>query len=87
MTVFVDDSRLRFGRLVMCHMIADSLEELNTMAKALYLKPEWFQPLSFPHYDICQSKREEALRRGACVISRRDLVELIRRTRNEARRP
>lgn len=82
MAVYVDQARIRFGRMVMCHMVADSLDELHTMAEALGLKREWFQPGSTPHYDLCTSKRTAAMKKGVVVIGRRDLVKLIRRYGN-----
>lgn len=32
MTVYVDDMRAAYGRMVMCHMIADTEDKLHTMA-------------------------------------------------------
>lgn len=81
MAVYVDNGHLTFGRMKMCHMMADSLEELHEMADKLGLKREWFQPKSSPHYDLSQSKRREAVDLGALEMDRAKIVELIRKYR------
>lgn len=83
MTVYVDTAKLPLGRMLMCHMLADTLEELHTMAATLQLKPEWFQEQGTPHYDICQSKRALAIKAGAVVADRVKVVELIRKDRRD----
>jgi hypothetical protein len=80
MAVYVDKMRATFGRMIMCHMVADSVGELHAMADLIGLKRNWFQDKgSMPHYDICLSKRKRAIRAGAIEINRHDLVALIRR--------
>ena len=74
MAVYVDDYRAKFGRMTMCHMMADTLDELHLMARTLGLKEAWFQPASYPHYDLCTNKREKAVELGAQEITARDLV-------------
>lgn len=74
MGIYVDDFFAPMGRMKMCHMMADSLEELHAMADKLGLKREWFQDGRFPHYDICKSNREKAISLGATVISSREMV-------------
>ena len=82
MAVYVDDSIHKYGRMVMCHMIADTLDELHTMADIIGVKRKWFQDkASFPHYDICKAKREIAVDHGAVEVDRRGLVEAMRRIR------
>lgn len=81
MPVYVDEEQNSFGRMKMCHMIADTEEELHEMAHKLHLKRDWFQPGSFPHYDVCKSKRKEAIALGAKPISRKELVDIIHRRR------
>jgi hypothetical protein len=78
MTVYVDDSRNPFGNMFMCHMMADSLEELHKFAKKVGLKRQYFQSSRFPHYDLCLSKRALALRLGATSCTTRDLVRRYR---------
>lgn len=78
MGVYVDESRYPFGRMLMCHMIADSLEELHAMAKLIGIQRKWFQDKRVPHYDICKSKRSLAVKAGATELSRLDMA---RRTR------
>jgi len=82
--VYLDKSRNRFGRMTMCHMIADSLDELHAMADAIGMKREWFQAppkASFPHYDVCLSRRAKALELGAVELEMRPFVEVMRRVR------
>ncbi len=78
--IYVDTMRARFGRMVMCHLVADSETELHAMADRIGVARRWFQDKAgrLPHYDICLSKRALALRHGAQVIDRRRLAELIR---------
>lgn len=52
------------------------------MAARLGLKREWFQQNSrLPHYDLVPSKRALALKYGAAVKTRKQLVEDMRRAR------
>lgn len=79
MSVYVDKSRNRFGRMIMCHMVADTLEELHKMAHKIGIKRKWFQQHSaLPHYDICLSKRILAIRFGAIEIDRNEMARRIR---------
>jgi hypothetical protein len=80
-SVYVDSERNRFGRMVMCHMFADSLDELHAMAQAIGIDRDWFQPLSFPHYDVSLTRRAEAVRKGAVEVDRRAGYEIRKRIR------
>jgi hypothetical protein len=85
MSVYVDRARNRFGRMVMCHMLADTLDELHAMADRIGLRREWFQSkASTPHYDVSLEKRALAIRHGARDCSRAEIVEVIRRLRSRA---
>ena len=79
MSVYVGKNEFPFRRMKMCHMIADTNNELMEMAEKLRLKPEWLQLNSFPHFDICKSKRSEAIRNGAIEASNRMLVDVMKR--------
>lgn len=72
MGVYVDDAVHGYGRMVMCHMLADTRAELDAMADKIGVARKHYQSpkspkVSFPHYDICKSKRAEALRAGAAA--------------------
>lgn len=78
MTTYVDDARIPFGRMTVCHMTADSLDELHRMAGTLGLNREWFQDRRIPHYDVSLSKRATAVRLGAVEVSTKQLVQMAR---------
>jgi hypothetical protein len=71
MTVYVDDMRAGFGRMIMCHMIADTEAELHAMADRIGVARKWYQG---DHYDIALSKRALAVEHGAREITMRQLA-------------
>lgn len=86
MSVYVDNARHPYGRMKMCHMLADSLHELHDMADKIGVARKWFQGVDkagTAHYDICLAKRKLAIEAGAVEVDRPKLVELIRRIRVE----
>lgn len=75
-------------RMVMCHMIADSLDELHAMADSIGIHRRWFQDkASAQHYDICKSKRIKAVELGAVECDRNTFVAHMRRIRLHRPRP
>ena len=85
MTCYVDNARIPYRGMLMSHLIADSPEELEAMARELGLRPEWRQhpDTDAEHYDISDSKRQQALRRGVKGVTSRELVRILRRRREE----
>lgn len=81
MAVYVDTPRHPVGRMIMCHMLADSIEELLAMADQIGVDRKWFQPLSHPHFDICKAKRAKAIAAGAVEVDRRQLADAMKRYR------
>lgn len=81
MPVYVDDMRAPFGRMVMCHMVADTEAELHAMADRIGVARRWYQyPHSrWPHYDIALSKRALAVAAGAIEITDREAPAIARR--------
>lgn len=78
MTVYVDDMRARYGRMVMCHMIADTDEELRAMADKIGVRQKWHQG---DHFDICLEKRALAVAAGAIELTQRQLGAMVIRKR------
>lgn len=78
MAVYVDDVRHRFGRMVMCHLWADTVDELHAFAAKLGLQRSWFQcppKASWEHYDISLGVKAKALAMGAQLTDKYGPVE------------
>lgn len=86
MAVYVDGERNGFGRMVMCHMLADTPDELHAMADAIGMKRQWYQSpdkASFPHYDLSLTRRKLAVAKGAKEVTRQELSAHMKRVRSE----
>lgn len=77
MSVYVDNMEVGFGRMVMCHMIADTQIELLEMCDKIGVQRKWIQNYGShrEHFDICLSKRKKAVAAGAIEITMRELAE------------
>lgn len=83
MSCYVDNMKANFGRMKMCHLTADSEQELLDMADRIGVSRRWHQ---YPgthrsHFDISLSKRAEAVRHGAIEISWRQTGVMAMRRR------
>lgn len=83
MPVYVDDMQASYGRMKMCHMLADSVSELLAMADKIGVDRKWFQALSHPHFDICMAKRKLAVQHGAIEVDRYGIVAAKKRGRDK----
>jgi hypothetical protein len=82
--VYVDDMKAPFGRMIMCHMIADTSDELHAMAAAIGVQRKWCQKEGTPneHYDISLGMRKKAVAAGAAEITQRELsMKVLNRRR------
>lgn len=80
--VYIDDMFATLGRMKMCHMVADTDEELHKMAIAIGMRVEWWQsPANHfaSHYDVSKQKRELAISLGAIPVTSRQCVALCKR--------
>jgi hypothetical protein len=76
MAVYVDNMFATCRHMKMCHMIADTSQELIQMADKIGVKRKWIQKEGTyqEHFDICTSKRLLALENGAVEITMRELA-------------
>lgn len=81
MAVYVDDVRHQFGNMVMCHMWADTLDELLAMADRIGVQRKWIQghptlsfgkhrKASWVHFDISLGMKAKAIAAGAVLTDR-----------------
>jgi hypothetical protein len=76
MAVYVDDWRAEFRGMLMCHMMADTRDELLQMVDKIGVQRKWIQKQGthYEHFDVCLSKRDAAIKAGALLIPSKDLV-------------
>ena len=81
MAVYVDPAQHPYGRMLMCHMMADTTEELLAMADKIGVARKWLQKAGsvYEHFDISKGKRDAAVQAGAVEVTSRDLGMLISR--------
>lgn len=75
MSVYVDDMDVDYRRMKMSHLMADTTEELLAMVDMIDVQRKWIQYPGTPreHFDICMSKKNEALERGAIQVTWREI--------------
>lgn len=80
MSVYIDDMYAPFGRMKMCHMVADTTEQLNAMADKIGVNRKWIQHPGTPkeHYDVSMGARAKAVAAGAIEFGMRDYADFIR---------
>lgn len=69
----------------MCHMVADSREELLEMVDKIGISRKHIQNKGTyrEHFDICKSKRELAVKNGAVEISYKEMGRLMLEKKNK----
>jgi hypothetical protein len=84
MTVYVDRLLLERGTWSGgAHMVADTTEELEAMARKIGLNPAWIQKpgAAAEHYDLTRKMRSAALYAGAVEVDSREIVRIMQRKR------
>lgn len=82
MAVYVDDVRHAYGRMIMCHMWADSEDELFAMADRIGVARKWIQrppKASWVHFDISLGPRALAIAAGAILTDKYGPLEHLAR--------
>ena len=89
MPVYVDDVHHRFGRMIMCHMWADTADELHVMADRIGVARRWFQTppkASWDHYDVSLGMKAKALAAGAILTDRYGPSEHVAKLRGNTKK-
>ncbi len=86
--IYIDNFNARFVNMIMCHMVADTTEELLAMCDKIGVQKKWIQDAGTnrEHFDICLSKKAKAIKQfGAIEVGFRELASMteIRTSPNE----
>jgi len=73
MSVYIDDYAAPFGRMLMCHMTADTDQELYDMADKIGIQRKWKHG---NHFDVCLSKKKLAIEKGAIEITLDEIAKM-----------
>lgn len=78
--VYVDNYKVGYGRMTMCHMIADSQPELFEMVDKIGVQRKWIEDIGTnrEHFNICLSKKKKAIEFGAKEVNMRELIIILR---------
>lgn len=86
MAVYVDSMRARYRPphrpgivYVMCHMAADTNDELHAMADKIGVARKWFQG---DHYDVTLAMRAKAVKAGAREVTWKQLALMMANKRD-----
>lgn len=82
--IYVDNfyvTGVKYRGMKMSHMIADTTEELLTMADKIGVKRKWLQHPGTcnEHFDICLAMRAKAVELGAVEINYREYATEIQK--------
>lgn len=79
MAIYVDDAIHPWRGRLWAHLFSTDLAELHAFAARLGLSRSWFQEppkASWPHYDVVEGRRMQALRLGAVAADRCTTLEI-----------
>ncbi len=87
MSVYVDNMYASYRRMKLCHMFADSTDELNDMADKIGVNRKWIQDANTyrEHYDVAKISRKRAIDAGAIEINMHELGQLLREKKTLAK--
>lgn len=89
MSVYVDSVSFHYGCMRMCHMWADTKEELFKMARKIGLNTKHFQcppKASWEHFDVCRAYRDKAIALGAILTDKYGAVAHVAYLRGDTRK-
>ncbi len=77
--VYVDDMKMPFRNMIMCHMTADTREELLEMAAKIGINRKWIQYEGTwkEHFDVCLKMRKKAVELGAKEVTWRGSFQIL----------
>ena len=78
--VYVDNMKAQLGRMIMCHMVADTKEELLDMVDKIGVQRKWIQDEGTysEHFDVSLGARKKAVEFGAKEITMREFSQICR---------